>query len=72
MDYQTLGRQVRALRLQRGMTQEQLAEAAELSVPYISHIERGRKRASLETLERLAEALGITVAGLLAGAQTQA
>lgn len=72
MDYQTLGRQVRTLRLQQDMTQEQLAESAGLSAPYISHIECGRKKASLEVLERLAEALGITVAVLLAGTQAQA
>lgn len=51
------------------MTQEQLAEAADLSVPYISHIERGCKRASLEALVRVAGALGVTVDGLLSGVQ---
>lgn len=72
MNYQTLGRRVRTLRLQQGMTQEQLAEAAGLSVPYVSHIECGRKRASLASLERLSEAFGITVDRLLSGVQTQA
>ena len=52
-DYQ-IGERIRTVRKRRGMTQEQLAEAANLSVPYISHLERGFKRPSLETLVRLA------------------
>lgn len=71
MDYQTLGRQVRALRLRQGMTQERLAEAVGLSVPYVSRIECGRRKASLEALEQIAAALGIPVVRLLSDAQTQ-
>ena len=50
MDYQQIGRQIRAARLRRKMTQAQLAETADLSVPYISHVERGKKRVSLDAL----------------------
>ena len=53
------------------MTQEQLAEAACLSVPYISHIERGVKRPSLETLVRVAGALHVTADCLLSGIQPE-
>ena len=41
LDYHQIGGRVREIRIKNGMTQEQLAEAANLSVPYISHIERG-------------------------------
>lgn len=71
MDYQRLGRQVRALRLRQGMTQERLAEAVGLSVPYVSRIECGSRKASLEALEQIAAALGIPVVRLLSDAQTQ-
>lgn len=71
MDYQQIGRQIRAARLHRKMTQAQLAEAADLSVPYISHVERGKKRISLDALLRISQALGVTVDQLLSGTQPQ-
>lgn len=69
MDYIAFGRELRKLRQQRGLTQEKLAELVDLSVPYISHLERGTKKPSLEVLTRLAESLGVTVDRLLAGNQ---
>ena len=71
MDYQQIGRQIRRARLRRKMTQAQLAEAADLSVPYISHVERGKKRVSLDALLRISQALGVTVDQLLSGTQPQ-
>ncbi len=69
MDYITFGRELRKLRQQRGLTQEKLAELVDLSVPYISHLERGTKKPSLVVLTRLAESLGVTVDQLLTGNQ---
>ena len=69
MDYIMLGKQIREIRRQRHLTQEKLAEKVDLSVPYISHLERGSKKPSLEVLTRLAESLGVTVDRLLAGNQ---
>ena len=66
-----IGERIRTLRKRNGMTQEQLAEAANLSVPYISHMERGFKRPSLETLVRLAVALHVTADVLLSGIQPE-
>lgn len=66
-----MGGRIRNVRLKNGMTQEQLAEAACLSVPYISHIERGVKRPSLETLVRVAGALHVTADCLLSGIQPE-
>jgi len=43
------------------MTQEQLAEAASLSVDFIGLIERGVNAPSFESIERLANALGVEV-----------
>ena len=62
-------RGVRKLREGRHLTQEALAEAAGVSVPYVSHIERGIKKPSLGTLLRLSAALGVTVDTLLRGNQ---
>ena len=69
MDYIMLGKQIREIRRQRHLTQEKLAEKVDLSVPYISHLERGSKKPSLEVLTRLAESLGVTVDQLLTGNQ---
>lgn len=59
------GARVRALRTERGMSQERLAELAELHRAYISGVEIGRRNISLWTLHRLANALGITSAELV-------
>ena len=41
VDYKTLGSRIRAVRLEKKMTQEQLAEAVGVGVTHISHIETG-------------------------------
>jgi mannose-6-phosphate isomerase-like protein (cupin superfamily)/DNA-binding XRE family transcriptional regulator len=61
-----LGATIRRLRRERGLTLVQLAELAELSNPFLSQLERGRTRASMESLHRIARALGTTTPGLLA------
>jgi transcriptional regulator with XRE-family HTH domain len=55
------GRRVRVLRKRKGMTQEQLAEVADISVDFLSLMERGVNAPSFATLERLADALGVPV-----------
>jgi transcriptional regulator with XRE-family HTH domain len=54
-----LGRNVRKWRLQRGMTQEQLALDAGMKRSYLSELERGLRNPTLRALTRLAEALSI-------------
>ena len=55
-----LGIKIRTLRKRAGLTQEQLAEAAEVSVNFIGYIERGQRAVSIKTLERIAKALDVT------------
>lgn len=55
---------IKILRKYREMTQADLAEAADLSRPYLTEIERGVKRGSVDALKALAEALEVPV-GLL-------
>lgn len=45
-----LGNTIRSLRIEKGLTQEQLAEKCESSAVYISEIERGIKRPTFETV----------------------
>lgn len=58
------GRLTAAHRRRCGLTQEQLAEAAEVSVDMISKIEIGKTGVSFSLVERLAAALGIDTAEL--------
>jgi transcriptional regulator with XRE-family HTH domain len=55
---------VRSLRLACGLSQEPLAEAAQLHVTYISSLER-RRNVSLVNIDRLARALGVDLPGLM-------
>ena len=61
------GKRVRDERLQRGLSQEELAEKAELHRTYIGMIERGEKNITLINIEKIAKALVITVDELLKG-----
>jgi transcriptional regulator with XRE-family HTH domain len=62
------GTTVRAERHARKLTQQELAFNAELSLTYIGEIERGQRMVSLDTLLRIAGALDLTAAQLLAKA----
>jgi transcriptional regulator with XRE-family HTH domain len=53
-----LGAALQKHRLQRGLTQAELAEFADLSLKYVGEIERGAANTTLEVLERLAAAVG--------------
>ena len=53
-----LGAALQKQRLNRGLTQAQLAEFADLSLKYVGEIERGEANTSLEVLERLSIAVG--------------
>ena len=68
-DFKEIGRRIQRLRKEHSLTQEALAENASVSVPYVSHIERGMKKPSLSTLLRLSAALDVTVDTLLRGNQ---
>ncbi|WP_102870188.1 helix-turn-helix domain-containing protein [Phaeobacter inhibens] len=54
-----VGLNVRNLRNSRGLSQEQIALAAEVDRSYISEIELAKNSASIDVLERIADALGV-------------
>ncbi|MFC0597758.1 helix-turn-helix domain-containing protein [Streptomyces palmae] len=64
-----LGDALRRERLAQERTLKEVAEAARISMPYLSELERGRKEASSEVLAAAARALGLGLADLLALAQ---
>ena len=59
------GTRIKSIRLEKGLSQEQLGLIAELDRTYISGIERGLRNVSLINIERLALALNIEPAELL-------
>lgn len=67
MDMRRLvGSNVRRLRQEQGLTQEQFAEASGFSQQYISDLERGRRNPTVVSLYELARPLGVDPRDLLA------
>ena len=65
MDYDKLGVRVRQQRELKGLTQSQLARKVGVTGSFIGHIERGEKKASVETLVALCNALAVSPSALL-------
>lgn len=62
--YKILGETIRAERIKAGLSQEQLAEKADLARNYIGNIERAEYKVTVETLARIAKALNLRVSDL--------
>jgi len=60
-----LGRRLASLREARGLSQRALAERARISREYLLRVEAGRYDITVSVLQRLAKALGVSVAELL-------
>lgn len=60
------GEVLREARIEAGLTQEKLAFEAELDRTFISRLEHNRTSPTLDTLFRLADALGLTASALVA------
>jgi len=67
ISFQLTGLRIKEVRKRRHISQEALAEQADLSVPYICHIERANKKSNLTSLVSIANAMGVTVDSLLKG-----
>ena len=64
---QLFAKNLRKLRLEKGLSQEGLADLAGLHRTYIGSVERGERNISIDNIERLAKALGCQVVELLKG-----
>lgn len=60
-----VGRNIRRLRLERGLSQEDLAAEIGVHRTYMGGVERGERNLTLRSLERLAGRLGVSPVGLL-------
>ena len=59
------GERIEAARKKKGLTQEELAEIVGVSQSMINHIEKGRKKPSLDIAVALADEFGVTVDSLI-------
>ena len=64
------GARIRDLRKSEGLTQEKLAGKAGLHYTYVGGVERGEHNVSLRNIERLARALGVSIAELFPAKKT--
>lgn len=66
---ESLGHRVRYLRKQKKLSQFDLSLLADVNKNYISDLEKGRRNPTLLVLERLADALGVTLEFLFKGVE---
>ena len=70
IDYKVLGKRIKTQRIAKGTTQEHFAEHLDVSVGYISQIERGTTKINLDRLSTVADYLGCDMIYLLEGINT--
>lgn len=70
INFETVGRRLREIRLSKGLTQEYIANMADVNTSHISNIENNRVKISLSTLLKVCDAMGITVDYVLANEYT--
>ena len=71
IDYKILGKRIQEVRKFRGIKQYALAEKTGLHYKYISQVETGNTKVSLQSLLKIAEALDVTADSLLTGNQKE-
>ena len=65
VNYHLVGRRIKHYRMSKNITQEELAFEINTSPAYISNIERGKKKPSLQKLIEIADVLGVTINDLI-------
>lgn len=67
---QIIGKRLRAARLAAQLSQEALAERCGLHPSYIGQLERGEKNATIESIQKIAGGLGITISSIFEQTET--
>lgn len=65
LNYKVIGSRIQTRRKQKGYTQEQMAEALDFSVGFISQVERGITKLSLDSLANVAEFLDCSISSIV-------
>lgn len=66
-DYNVIGRRIRNIRIEKGLTQEELADKIDISIAFLSRVERGTSKINLKRLTQIAELLNVSPGYLLTG-----
>ncbi len=69
-DYGVIGRRIKTARIEQKLTQEELADKIDVSVAFMSRVERGSSKINLNRLTQIAEALNLSPGYLLTGSNT--
>ena len=67
IDYSIIGQRLKKARKEKNLTQEELAEKIDVSIAFLSRIERGSSQINLKRLSQICEILGITEGEILNG-----
>lgn len=67
LDYSIIGERLKKARIKKGFTQEQLAEKIDVSVAFLSRVERGKAKINLNRLNQLCDLLDISEGNVLTG-----
>lgn len=60
LDYNIIGERLKKARIDKNMTQEKLAEQIDVSVAFLSRVERGTSHINLKRLTQICEILGVS------------
>lgn len=69
-DYSVIGRRIKNARVEQKLTQEELADKINVSVAFMSRVERGDSKINLKRLTQIAETLNVSPGYLLTGSNT--
>ena len=67
LDYSVIGQRIKKARTDKKLTQEKLAEKLDVSIAFLSRIERGNSHISLKRLNQVCEVLDVTEGSILNG-----
>ena len=67
LDYNIIGERLKKARTDKGLTQEKLSEQLDVSIAFLSRIERGSSHISLKRLSQICDILGISEGSILNG-----
>lgn len=70
LDYMIIGQRLKKARLAKNLTQEELAEKMDVSVAFLSRVERGNSHINLKRLNEICNLLGVTEGYILNGASS--
>lgn len=70
VDYKLIGKRIKKMRKEKHITQEFLAENSDVSVGYISQVERGISKITLDTLYKIADTLELDITEIITGTST--